>query len=121
MQIPKKLGYKLELIDHSLKSRLQQDNRLKLVQIFIRGNPFRGKAGLSAIAQKFYHELFATGSVQGLIIYGSPYIWEWFQDLVTPGLPRVFSYGQMSKAQQLACERMFGILAPPRETDQVFI
>ncbi len=103
--IPQKLGYDLQLIDLNSLDFAQNDNRKTLLQVFIRGNPFRGSAGLSEKAQQFYQELIKTGLVEGLMIYGSPYVLDWFKSQISPDLPWVFSYGQMGDAQAIAFER----------------
>jgi len=71
-----------------------------LLQLFVRGNPFRGSAGggrepwAAAVAQ-----LLAAGRLAGLAVYGSPYLWEELQPLLPPELPAGWSPGQMPLAQ----------------------
>ena len=77
--------------------------------MFIRGNPFRGSAGLTATAQEIYRHLLTKGMIEGLIIYGSPYVLDWFLPLLPPELPWVFSYGQMPQAQAIACQILFNL------------
>jgi beta-glucosidase len=55
-----------------------EDQRPTLLQVFLRGNPFRGQAGLTAENQTIYQQLIQQTSFKGLIIYGSPYIKDWF-------------------------------------------
>ncbi len=103
--IPTSQGYKLQLID----SRSAQSLRLKteattLVQLFIRGNPFRSGKELRAIAIQFIQ---AIGSnVQAVVIYGSPYVWQQIQALLPEGTPCVFTYGQMKAAQAIALQSL---------------
>jgi len=71
-----------------------------LLQLFVRGNPFRGSAGggqepwAAAVTQ-----LLATGRLAGLAVYGSPYLWEALQPLLPADLPAGWSPGQMPLAQ----------------------
>ncbi|MFM7394265.1 MAG: glycoside hydrolase family 3 N-terminal domain-containing protein [Cyanobium sp.] len=71
-----------------------------LLQLFVRGNPFRGSADggrepwAAAVAQ-----LLAAGRLAGLAVYGSPYLWEELLPLLPPELPAGWSPGQMPLAQ----------------------
>ncbi|MCS5697455.1 glycosyl hydrolase family 3 [Cyanobium sp. FGCU-52] len=71
-----------------------------LLQLFVRGNPFRGSAGgggepwAAAVSQ-----LLAAGRLAGLAVYGSPYLWEALRPLLPPDLPAGWSPGQMPLAQ----------------------
>jgi beta-glucosidase len=105
--IPKQFGYELQLIDQNSLDVVTSDSRSTLLQVFIRANPFKGIAGLSLKAQEFYRKLVETSSIQGVIIYGSPYILEWFQTLLPPNLAWIFSYGQIEAAQAIATSIMF--------------
>ena len=80
-----------------------------LLQIFIRGNCFRGSAGLTQAAQDWFQQLLTTGELQAVLIYGSPYVLEQFLPRLPPSLPYVFCFGQMPTAQSLALELLFGI------------
>ena len=99
--LPQSLGYDLTLID----SRSADISRLNteattLVQLFIRGNPFRSGKGLEAIATD---SIQALGSnVQAVVIYGSPYVWQKIQQSLPARTPCVFTYGQMKEAQAIA-------------------
>ncbi|MBE9195296.1 beta-glucosidase [Synechocystis sp. LEGE 06083] len=82
-----------------------------VLQVFIRGNPFRGTAGLTPLNQALYRQCLAHPSLQGLIVYGSPYVLAWFQSQMVelcPHLPWAFSHGQMSQAQAIAIGQLFG-------------
>ncbi len=71
-----------------------------LLQLFVRGNPFRGSAGggqepwPAVIAQ-----LQAAGRLAGLAVYGSPYLWQQLQPLLEPTIAAAYSPGQMPLAQ----------------------
>ena len=88
-----------------------------LLQLFIRGNPFRGSAGLTEAAQDWVKFLLKSQQLQALIIYGSPYVLEQFLPLLPSEVPYVFSYGQMQLAQKIAITALFpqknrGTIAP---------
>ena len=106
---PQKLGYQLQLVDHNTIDGVQSDTRDTLLQVFIRGNPFRGSAGLTPQAQKIYRQLIETNKIQGVIIYGSPYVLDWFVSQIPSELPWLFTYGQMPIAQAIALDTLFGL------------
>ncbi|MDJ0661876.1 MAG: glycoside hydrolase family 3 N-terminal domain-containing protein [Crocosphaera sp.] len=109
--IPNLLGYDLQLVDQNTLSYVLEDNRETLLQIFIRGNPFRGNAGFNETAKNAYHKLLKKSIVKGLIIYGSPYILDWFTTEMSLDIPWVFSYGQMTQSQAIACQTLFDVSA----------
>lgn len=114
--LPKQHGYQLQLLDpHTTlipgwvfyhKSGLNAQPTL--LQLFIRGNPFRGSAGLTPLAQDLFKKLLGNAELQALVIYGSPYLLEQFLPHLPPHIPCVFSYGQMPAAQAIALEVLFG-------------
>jgi len=70
-----------------------------LLQLFVRGNPFLGRAAgqepwAAAIAQ-----LQEAGRLAGVAVYGSPYPWESLEPLLDPAIPAAWSPGQMPLAQ----------------------
>ncbi len=73
-----------------------------LLQLFVRGNPFRGSAAGREPWAAVVQQLQATGRLAGLVVYGSPYLWEQLEPLLAPGIPAVYSPGQMPLAQELA-------------------
>ena len=115
--LPRELGYELQLVDrhtppiqeylgHSLAAKPT------LLQLFIRGNPFRGSAGLSPVAEDWFKRLLRTDALEALVIYGSPYVLKQFMPDLPPETPHVFSYGQMPKAQAIALEVLFSQVYP---------
>ncbi len=109
--IPKKLGYQLQIVDRHTLEGVQLDTRDTLLQVFIRGNPFRGSASFTPQTQKIYQQLIETNYIQGLVIYGSPYVLDWFFSQISSELPWLFTYGQMPIAQAIALKTLFN-LAP---------
>lgn len=115
--LPNQLGYQLQLIDSQTPSLLTKepfDSKLvsdlgsTLLQLFIRGNPFRGNAGLTPVARSLFERLLETSELQAVVIYGSPYILEQFLPHLPPETACLFSYGQMPEAQAIALSVLFG-------------
>jgi len=72
-----------------------------LLQLFVRGNPFRGTAtGGSEPWEAVIGQLQASGRLVGLAIYGSPYLWQRLLPLLDPGVAAAYSPGQMPLAQE---------------------
>ncbi|MEG5017675.1 MULTISPECIES: glycoside hydrolase family 3 N-terminal domain-containing protein [unclassified Microcoleus] len=111
--IPEQFGYELQLIDDRTGAIAENTGAEHfsptLLQIFIRGNCFRGSAGLTQAAQDWFKKLLKTGELQAVLIYGSPYVLEQFLPHLPPSLPYVFCFGQMPTAQSLVLEVLFGI------------
>lgn len=109
--LPQQLGYQLQLIDsHTPAGALDfnaQLHQLTLLQLFIRGNPFRGSAGFTQTAEDWLQALVKTGELQALVIYGSPYVLQQFLPQLPSALPYVFTYGQMPVAQAIAMDVLF--------------
>lgn len=115
--VPKQLGYQLQLVDcHTpaiqgkdlLCPTSDTDPTLTLLQLFIRGNPFRGSAGLTPVAAEVFKILLRNGKLQALVIYGSPYALDQFLPSLSPETTCIFSYGQMPDAQAIAMEVLLG-------------
>ncbi|WP_448514357.1 glycoside hydrolase family 3 N-terminal domain-containing protein [Parathermosynechococcus lividus] len=79
-----------------------------LVQVFSRGNPFRGNAGLSTSAIATLQHLQQQGAVAALVVYGSPYVYRELTGALPANLPRVFSYGHSPAAQAIALQALAG-------------
>ena len=107
--IPQKYNYQRQLVDRQTLDCILLSDCPTLLQIFIRGNPFRGNAGLTARSKKIYQQLLESKNVVGVAIYGSPYVLEWFQTIMDSDLPWVFSYGQMEQSQAIALQTLFAI------------
>lgn len=105
--LPMQLGYTTTLIDLHTPTTATQ-GELTLLQLFIRGNPFRGSAGMTQVAQDLFKQLIQSGNLQALVVYGSPYVLEQFLPTLPPKVPCVFSYGQMPVAQAITLGTLFG-------------
>ena len=107
--VTESLGYQRQIVDRNSLSAIASDNRKTLLQLFIRGNPFRGSAGLSQEAMNLYTQLIESDRLMALIIYGSPYVLQWFLERIKPKTPWVFTYGQMDVAQAIAISVLFNL------------
>jgi beta-glucosidase len=112
LAIPEQLGYKSQLVDCHTPSMSvcggEETFSATVLQLFIRGNPFRGSAGLTQMARDWFKKLLKTGELQALVLYGSPYVKKLFLAALPPGIPCISSYGQMQQAQAIALEILFG-------------
>ena len=110
--LPKALGYKLQLVDRNTPGSEEEladpvGSTPTLLQLFIRGNPFRGSAGLTPVAEAWFNRLLKTENLQALVIYGSPYVLEQFLPNLPAATPYVYSYGQTAEAQAIALNLVF--------------
>ncbi|MDX2099469.1 MAG: glycoside hydrolase family 3 N-terminal domain-containing protein [Leptolyngbyaceae cyanobacterium bins.59] len=110
--IPQEWGYRLQWVDqytpNGLPDDLLQNSEPTLLQIFVRGNPFRGSAGLTQTLQAWVRSLVKQESLQALILYGSPYMLETLLEDLPPDVPYIFTYGQMPVAQTIALQTLLG-------------
>lgn len=109
VRLPTELGYQLQWVDsYAVPGSLEGDVRKPtLLQLFIRGNPFRSSASLIDSAKHWLTYLAETEQLQAVVIYGSPYVVPQIQPLLPPDVPYVFSYGQMPSAQAIALNALF--------------
>ncbi len=109
VDIPQKHGYQVQLVDsHTPHPDLgSSDFDATLLQLFVRGNPFRGSAEQSQVVQTWLDYLLNAQQLQGVVIYGSPYIYEQLQSQIPEKMPIAFSYGQMPLAQTLVLDLFF--------------
>jgi beta-glucosidase len=87
----------------------QQPSRDTLMQCFLRGHPLRGMESTLEQADRLLQWLIQTEQLRGLVVYGSPYVFEALAAIVPEPIPCVLSYGQMPMAQQIALEALFGM------------
>ncbi len=116
-QLPEQWGYRSVVIHGQGVSPWQDDpeaplalNRLGegpvVLQLFLRGNPFRGGKDSQEPWKAAVQQLQRVGRLAGLVVYGSPYLWEELEPLLEPHLPAAFSPGQMPEAQRQVLERL---------------
>ncbi|MFB2936234.1 glycoside hydrolase family 3 N-terminal domain-containing protein [Aerosakkonemataceae cyanobacterium BLCC-F154] len=108
--IPQQLGYRTQLADSRSNSPVIRSNtglQPTLLQIFLRGNPFRGSAGLTQAVEDWFNTLLNNGELQALVIYGSPYLKNQFLPFLPSEIPCVCSFGQIPAAQAIALKLLF--------------
>ncbi len=72
-----------------------------LLQLFVRGNPFRGSAGGGEEPwEAAINQLQKADRLAGLAIYGSPYLWRRLRAVLAAEIPAAFNPGQMPLAQE---------------------
>ena len=112
LQQPQQLGYRTVLIHPQGLSPWRDDDpegplaleRLGdvpvLLQLFLRGNPFRGDRDRREPWPAAVRQLQRQKRLAGLVVYGSPYLWDELKAELNPEIPAAYSPGQMSEAQQ---------------------
>ncbi|MBD1909663.1 MULTISPECIES: glycoside hydrolase family 3 N-terminal domain-containing protein [unclassified Leptolyngbya] len=106
--LPRQWGCSLQICDRYNANSPGSDHPPTLLQLFIRGNPFRGSAGLSETAQTWLEALLQAERLEGLMIYGSPYILHAFRARLPESVPYVFTFGQTDVAQAIALQALTG-------------
>ncbi|MGK7943894.1 MAG: glycoside hydrolase family 3 N-terminal domain-containing protein [Microcystaceae cyanobacterium] len=118
--IPSKYGYELHLIDYQTLPLILDDKRPTLLQVFLRGNPFRGQAWLTVENKAIYQQLLQQKILKGLVILGSPYIKDWFVEQINNDIPWLFSYGQINASQALALTKLFNLSSHRQQKEENF-
>ena len=77
-----------------------------LLQLFVRGNPFQANRSIREPWTDAIKQLIDLNRLFGLVVYGSPYIWEALSALLPSSIPSGYSPGQMPDAQQQLLERL---------------
>jgi beta-glucosidase len=105
--IPESWGAKTLIVDSAILANLNLANLgCTLVQIFSRGNPFRGRAEISSQAESLIKILAIANNLAAIALYGSPYNLDRLVPHLDPGTPWVFSYGQQPYAQAIALQKL---------------
>ena len=108
---PAQSGYQARLVDAQVCSvsfeQLVQSDQPTVLQLFSRGNPFRGCAGLSDYARQCFEQLNARQLLAGLIVYGSPYVFEPLMAQLLATVPYGFTYSQTPEGQAVVLAQLF--------------
>ena len=123
LQLPQALGFQPQVIHGQGLSAWQDDPEAPLaldridhgpvlLQLFLRGNPFRGSKDGQEPWAAVVEQLQQLNRLAGLVVYGSPYRWEELKRLLKPSIPAAFCAGQMPQAQQEVLNRLLQSGAP---------
>jgi hypothetical protein len=77
-----------------------------LLQLFVRGNPFQANRNMQEPWTDAIKQLIDLNRLFGLVVYGSPYVWEALNALLPRSIPAAYSPGQMPDAQQQLLQRL---------------
>ena len=77
-----------------------------LLQLFVRGNPFQANRSMREPWTDAIKQLIDLNRLFGLVVYGSPYVWEALSALLPRSIPAAYSPGQMPDAQQQLLQRL---------------
>ena len=115
--LPQAAGYSLQVVDsYAPAVDWQAIQPPTLLQLFIRGNPFRNSAELIRLAERWLRCLLDAQQLLALVVYGSPYVMQEFQLLLPTNVPYLFSYGQLPAAQAIALNRLLANSVQTAET-----
>lgn len=99
--IPHALGCDRLILDANALNYLNLTNLSQvLLQVFSRGNPFRGSAAMHQQIEQLVKDLISSDKLVAIAVYGSPYNLDRIVPLLPPSIPWGFSYGQQPAAQQ---------------------
>jgi beta-glucosidase len=76
------------------------------IQIFSRGNPFRGNTNLHEKIQILIKELIAKNKLEAVVLYGSPYALDKLLPLLTEQTSWGFAYSQQPEAQTAVLQQL---------------
>ncbi len=76
------------------------------LQLFVRGNPFQANRSMREPWTEAIKQLIDLNRLFGLVVYGSPYVWEALSTLLPRSIPAAYSPGQMPDAQQQLLQRL---------------
>ncbi len=100
-------GYGVQVVESSTDLFLSSSWRSTLLQIFVRGNPLRGTGKYVDRIGQWLEFLIRTDQLQGVILYGSPYVAAKLLPILPEDVPSIFTYGQGVQAQTIALEALF--------------
>jgi beta-glucosidase len=96
------LGCEHLLVDWRSLAHLEVANLPNLiVQIFSRGNPYRGSAGIGDRTEALIQRLVTEDKLAAVLVYGSPYNLDAILPKLPPSIPWAFSYSQQPIAQEI--------------------
>ena len=105
--LPKNKGYQRIVADGLTLENLKCDRFSKIfIQIFSRGNPFRGNTNLHEKIQILVTELVLEHKLQAVVLYGSPYSLDRLLPILPIQMPWGFAYSQQPEAQATVLQKL---------------
>jgi beta-glucosidase len=105
--LPHSYGYQRMVADGLTLGNLQCDRYSQvLIQIFSRGNPFRGNTNLHQQTLILGQKLLAERRLQAVVVYGSPYTLDQLLPILPSQIPWGFAYSQQPEAQTAILQKL---------------
>ena len=105
--LPHSYGYQRMVADGLTLENLQCDRYSQvLIQVFSRGNPFRGNTNLHQQTLVLGQKLLAERRLQAVIVYGSPYALDQLLPILPSQIPWGFAYSQQPAAQKAVLQKL---------------
>lgn len=105
--LPKNNGYQRIVADGLTLANLKCDQFSQIfIQIFSRGNPFRGNTNLHEKIKSLVTELVLEHKLQSIVLYGSPYALDRLLPLLPIQMPWGFAYSQQPEAQEAVLQKL---------------
>jgi beta-glucosidase len=105
--LPKNNGYRRIVADGMTLEILNCDRFSKIfIQIFSRGNPFRGSTNLNIKTLNLVQELLVENKLEAIVVYGSPYVLEQFMPVLPSETPWGFAYSQQAESQSAVLQKL---------------
>ncbi|PZO43477.1 MAG: beta-N-acetylhexosaminidase [Pseudanabaena frigida] len=105
--LPKNHGYQRIVSDGAILGNLQCETFSHIfIQVFSRGNPFRGNTNLHEKTQDLVKKLLIEDKLEAVVVYGSPYFLDILLPLLPSDMPWGFAYSQQSEAQAAVLQQL---------------
>ena len=110
--LPKSCNYQRIVADGTTLSNLNLTNLESdrfsqiFIQIFSRGNPFRGNTNLHEQIETLITKLITQDKLQAVVVYGSPYVLDRFSKLLPAKMAWGFAYSQQPEAQATVLQKL---------------
>jgi beta-glucosidase len=108
--LPKAQGYHRIVTDGLTMANLDcwQGDRFTqvLIQIFSRGNPFRGNTDFHEQLGQIIEQAIALQKLEAVVVYGSPYCLDHFLAILPSDIPWGFAYSQQPEAQTAVLQQI---------------